>query len=483
MMSSSDSRPLCVDCDGTLIRTDLLHEAVFLLLKHSFLSILLVPLWLLRGKAYMKDQIAHRVDIDPALLPYHEPLIAYLRSVKSQGRKIVLATASPMTYANAVARHVGVFDRVEATQNGENLSAEVKAKRLVALYGERGFDYAGNSVADIPVWSKARGAIVVNASLALVARVEKLTPVVRHFERMPPRWADYVMAMRFHQWVKNVLVFVPLLTSHRFLDFYKLAQIALAFLAYGLCASSVYLMNDLLDLNSDRQHPRKSKRPFASGVIPISTGAILIPMLLFLTIGVARLLPPLFGILLGGYYLTTWAYSLWLKRRPIVDVITLAILYTFRILTGAAAADVPPSFWLLAFSMFIFLSLAMVKRYSELFLALSQKKTTTAGRGYSINDMPLLENLGSSSGYLAILVMALYLNSPEVTILYGSPQLLWLLLPPLLFWINRLWMKTHRGEIDEDPVVFAVTDRTSLFVAAICGLVLFAAAMTRGVGY
>ncbi len=470
--------PLCVDCDGTLIRTDLLHESMFRLFKESPFSLLSVPFWWMRGKAYLKQKIAERVSIDAATLPYHEEFLAYLQQQKSAGRQLVLATASARPYAEAIAQHVQLFDAVHATENGANLSSQRKAERLVQLYGERGFVYAGNAKPDLQVWKCAASAILVDTPSSVRQEARELCSIEQEFDSHRP-WSAYLKAMRLHQWLKNVLVMVPLLAAHRFTDIDSLAQAGLAFLAYGLCASSVYLLNDLLDLPADRAHLRKRKRPFASGDLPLLQGAMLIPLLLLGAVGIATLLPIKFALVLGAYYLTTLAYSLWLKNRVMVDVILLAALYTFRIIAGAAATGIEPSFWLLAFSMFVFLSLAMVKRYAELHAVLQQHKTTAAGRGYHVDDLPLLANMGSASGYLSILVMALFVNSEDVHKLYAQPTLLWLVLPLLLFWISRIWMKTHRGEMHDDPVVFAARDRTSLIVAGLCALVFGAASGGR----
>jgi 4-hydroxybenzoate polyprenyltransferase len=471
--------PLCVDCDGTLLRTDLLHEAVFRLMKQSFFSLFLLPYWLLRGKAYMKARLADRVAIDAALLPYNEPVVDYLRTARDEGRHVVLATASHRKFAEAVARHLGVFGEIVATDKDMNLSGSNKAGLLVKMFGEKGFDYAGNSRTDLKVWRHAAGAVVVNAPTSLANEAAQLCKLVQTFPSGPLRLGHYLKALRPHQWLKNVLIFLPLLAAHKITDWQLVINTVQAFLAYGLCASSVYLLNDLLDLPSDREHPRKRKRPFASGAVPISHGVLLIPLLLGGAIVMSASLPSLFLLVLGGYYLTTLAYSIWLKNKVLVDVITLAGLYTFRIIAGAAATAIAPSFWLLAFSMFLFLSLALVKRYSELLVVLKQNKANASGRGYNVDDLPLLMSLGASSGFLSVLVMALYLNSPDVNTLYGHPQILWLVLPLLLYWISRIWMKTHRGEMHDDPVIFAVRDRISMYTALVVAGVIWLASNIR----
>lgn len=423
----------------------------------------------------MKSRLADRIVIDAALLPYNEPLVDYLKSERKDGRHVVLATASHRKFAEAIAEHLGIFSEVVATDKDLNLSGGNKAGLLVKMFGEKGFDYAGNSRTDLKVWRHAAGAVVVNAPASLSSEAAQLCTVVQTFSSGPLRIGDYLKALRPHQWLKNVLVFLPLMAAHKIGDWQLVINAVQAFVAYGLCASSVYLLNDLLDLPSDREHPRKRKRPFASGAVPISHGVLLIPLLLGAALVISSTLPSLFLLVLGGYYITTLAYSIWLKNRVLLDVITLAGLYTFRIIAGAAATAISPSFWLLAFSMFLFLSLALVKRYSELLVVLKQNKANATGRGYNVDDLPLLMSLGASSGFVSVLVMALYLNSTDVNKLYDHPQILWLILPFLLYWISRVWMKTHRGEMHDDPVIFAARDKISIYTALVIALVIWLA--------
>ncbi|NBQ68749.1 MAG: UbiA family prenyltransferase [Nitrosomonadaceae bacterium] len=278
---------------------------------------------------------------------------------------------------------------------------------------------------------------------------------------------------------KNRVIFLPLLAAHKVTDLQLVTNTIEAFLAYGLCASSVYLLNDLLDLPSDRSHPRKRNRPFASGSISIIHGVLLIPLLLAAAFAISMMLPSLFLLVLFSYYLVTLIYSIWLKNYMLIDVISLAGLYTFRIIAGAAATNIAPSFWLLAFSMFLFLSLALVKRYSELLIVLQENKVNASGRGYHVSDLPLLMSLGITSGFLSVLVMALYLNSPDVNKLYENPQILWIILPFLLYWISRAWLKAHRGEMHDDPVIFAVQDRISIYTAFVISVVILLATNIR----
>lgn len=435
-----------------------------MLIARPWLAVL-IPGWLLRGKANLKREIASRVQLDPGSLPYDRRVLELLRA--QPGRHRVLCTASDFQLAQMVAEHLGCFDEVIASDGRTNMSGSRKAEALVSRFGERGFDYAGNSSVDLSVWRHARGALVVNAGERLAGQAEKRCEVLQHLPAEASARGSWPHAMRLHQWLKNLLVFLPLLASHQFLDAPKLFSSLMAFLAFGLCASGVYLLNDLLDLRSDRGHPRKSARPFASGQIPLIHGLFMAPMLAAAGLLLAWWIAPLFGLVLGCYYLLTLAYSLRLKRVPMLDVIVLASLYTVRIIGGAAAIDTPPSFWLLAFSMFIFLSLALLKRYTELATMAEKGRATAAGRGYVVADLPLLQSLGSSAGYLSILVLALYINSSESLALYSHPKALWLICPLMLYWISRAWIIAHRGGMHDDPVIFAVMDRTSRVIAVL----------------
>lgn len=467
--------PLCVDCDGTLIHSDLLHESALRLVKRSVLQALRMPFWFLQGKARAKERLAGAVDLDPAWLPYNEPFVDFLRAEKARGRRLVLATASPVVQAQAVADHIGVFDEVVATAGGINLKGASKAERLIARFGEKGFDYAGNDGADVPVWKAARQAIVVNADGHTLDAARSVASVSRVFEGAGGGFLDMLRALRLHQWLKNILVFLPLLAAHRQQEAALVVDALLAFLAFGLCASSVYVVNDLLDLPADRAHDRKRSRPFASGKVSILRGTLMVPVLLAGAAAIAALLNPLYQLCLFGYLVLTTLYSLWLKNQVVVDVMLLAALYTSRVIAGAAATLIRPSFWLLAFSMFLFLSLAIIKRYSEMLVVLRSKRERAAGRGYTVHDLPVLMGLGTASGYCSVMVLALYVNSPDVGRLYPDRLVLWLLLPPFLYWISRAWMKTHRGEMHDDPVVFAARDWQSLVIAALIAAILVAA--------
>lgn len=474
--SSKEILPLCVDLDGTLIKSDVLIESFFALIKHNVWFVFLIPFWLLRGKAYLKQQIADHVELDVRLLPYHQEFLDYLRQQHKTGRRLILCTASHSKFARQIAEHLGVFNGILASDGRTNLSGSKKLERLRAKFGERRFDYAGNSRADLHIWPYTRRAILVNPEPGIQVAAKRITSIERVFDdRRCGVIKEYLRALRLHQWFKNLLVFVPLFAAHQFGNTSLLLQAVVGFFAFGLCASGVYLLNDLLDLPSDREHPRKRSRPFASGTISIKSGTLMIPVLLLAAFGVAWALPVEFGVVLGMYYALTLTYSLWLKRTVLVDVMVLAGLYTIRIIAGAAAVSIVPSFWLLAFSMFIFLSLAMVKRYSELLELQGSDQQTIKGRGYQVVDLATLNSLGAASGYLAVLVLALYINSEDVKRLYTHVEMIWLLLPLLLFWVSRVWLAAGRGKMHDDPLIFSLKDWVSRWVATLTVVILWLA--------
>jgi 4-hydroxybenzoate polyprenyltransferase len=459
--------PLVIDLDGTLLHSDLLIESGLAHIRGKPFQALHPLLWLIQGKARLKEKLAHSAKIDVSTLPYNDQVLSLITEERAKGRSLILATASHKIYAAQIAEHLGLFDRVLATEGRTNLSAENKRDLLVAEFGESGFDYMGNSHDDLPVWKSARHAFIVNPEKGLETKAQKLgnveavitTPSANRFRL----WAK---ELRFHQWLKNLLIFVPLLASHELSQVNLVVNGLLAFLFFGMCASSVYLLNDLLDLADDRHHSSKRHRPFASGSLSVKSGLLAFPILLAAAFaGSIWLLPWQFGAALASYYLLTLAYSVALKRLMMVDVIALGMLYTLRIIAGTFAFGVSLTFWMLAFSMFIFLSLALVKRYAELREAKLRGKTEkTRGRGYYPDDLEMIASLGGASGYLSVMVLALYIQEPKTVALYRHPELIWLSCPLLLFWISRTWMLTHRGHMHDDPVVFAIKDRVSLTV-------------------
>ncbi len=452
---------LAVDLDGTLVKTDLLAESLVGLLKQKPWRILSLPFWLLKGRAYFKQQVARRVSLDVAVLPYREEVLNYVKSRRAGGSTIVLATAADMQIARQVADHLRLFDLILASDGTTNLSGQTKRDRLVKEFGENGFDYAGNDRHDLSVWAAARKAIVVNPSSGVRSSVAGVAQVDRVFEDSRYSLADCLKALRPQHWLKNLLVFVPLLAAHRIDEFALLGKLFLAFLALGCMASSGYLMNDLLDLPADRHHPGKRFRSFAAGNLPISYALKMIPLLVCFGSLLGTLVSGLFVAAAFTYLGLSLTYSLCVKRFAILDVIFLAGLYTVRILAGSAAVAIWPSHWLLAFSTFLFFSLALVKRYGELAIMRRAEGDQAKARAYELTDAELLATMGIASGYLAVLVLALYINSDKAQMLYERYQLIWFLCPLLLYWISNVWLNAHRGRMPDDPLVFALKDRTS----------------------
>ncbi|PWC34730.1 hypothetical protein TSO352_27100 [Azospirillum sp. TSO35-2] len=472
-LETAGEPPLFVDLDGTLLKTDLLYESLFGLIKDRPWTALLVPVWLAGGKARLKAELARRVTIDPAALVYNPAVLERLEAERRRGRRLVLATAAHHRYADAIAAHLGLFDQVLASNDGVNLKSERKCAAIRAQVPSGVFDYMGNDAADFAIWRAARRGIAVDAAPGVVRHAGTLCPLETIATPRRPRPLLILRALRPHQWLKNLLIFVPLVAGQKLGETGPTLQAMGAFVAFGLCASSIYVLNDLLDLPADRRHPRKRRRPFASGDLPLDLGLSLIPALLAASLTVALLfLPPLFLAALGAYAASSLFYNLFAKNRVIWDVMLLAGLYSLRVLAGATATTIVPSFWLLAFSMFLFLSLAMVKRYSEMDSMQKLGLDQAQGRGYLTADMPVLQSIGVSSGFLSVLVMALYINSPEVGMVYDRPQALWIVCPLLLFWIGRVWLQTHRGLMHDDPVVFAARDKWSIAIGLVCGVAL-----------
>ena len=445
----------------------MLHESVIRLLKSSPLSLLKLP-WILLcgGKAKLKQWIGSKTNFEASTLPYNEELLKWLYQQRASGRRLVLCTASDRSVAEPIAMHLGIFDEVMASNGCVNLEGRHKGMALVDKFGEKGFDYVGNSRSDLEVWYHARKAIVVNASGHLLSKVRAIAEVEQIFKSINYSFTIAASVLRLHQWLKNVLLLVPLFAAHRMDDAAAWTSLFWAYVAFCLCASSVYIVNDLLDLESDRQHPRKCKRPFASGTVPVWQGVVLGPLLFILSCAVGAYVGDAFIKWLLLYFVLTCSYSIRLKQIVLVDCMTLALLYTLRIVAGAAAVGVSMSFWLLAFSVFLFLSLAFIKRFAELQVQLLNGKRKAHGRGYFTGDAPFIQMLGIASGFLSVLVLALYLNSPEVQRLYSQPEWVWGNVPVMAFWVSWMWLRAHRGEMHDDPMVFAVKDKVSVLAGA-----------------
>lgn len=468
-------KPLVVDLDGTLVRSDLLIESGFAELGRSPQSVLSIAAALFRGKAALKHRLAEAESFDPATLPYDPVVLDLIAEVRDGGRTVYLASASNGRLVEGVAQHLGVFDGWFASDSTTNLAGSAKAACLVANFGMRGFDYVGNDAADLAVWAEADEAITIRTSESVRRRLAKTGRPARHLDSEAPTWRTWAKLFRVHQYVKNALVFIPLMTSHSF-NMPAIFAAVLAFIAYSLSASGVYVLNDLVDLAADRDHPTKRNRPLANGTIPILQAVLAVPLLLAAGLLVASAVSLPFLGMLGVYLALTTAYSFDLKRRLIVDVVALAMLYTLRVIGGAVAIQVLPSQWLLAFSMFMFTSLALLKRYIELTRRLDANQSDPSNRNYRISDHQVVMAMAAAAGFNAVTVTALYVSSDAVNGLYRRPQALWLVCPLLMYWIGRALVMADRRQIDDDPIVFAIRDRNSRY-AIVCILAIVALAI------
>ena len=458
--SKLELRPLCVDLDGTLVKTDTFAQALLLLIRTQPASLLSIPRWAADGLAVFKQRVAAEVSLDPAALPFHSELLVFLKGEHEKGRRLVLATASDQSVARRVADHLGFFSEVIASDGVTNLKAVHKREELVKRFGEKGFDYAGNASDDLVVWDAAREIIVVNPAGSVLRVLRRNARPFTRFEDRPPAWRAWVKALRVHQWIKNTLVFLPMLLAHELNSPALYGKSALAFLAFSFAASAIYVFNDLFDLHADQHHPRKQRRPFAAGNLSLVGATVAAPVLVLAALGVASVLSASFVGILFVYFILTTFYSWRLKQIVLIDVITLSAFYALRILAGTAAYGVETSPWLIAFSIFIFLSLGVVKRYAELRDAVREhpEKIRARGRGYHAWDLPWLMGLGVGSGILSAIVLALYINSEKVVKFYKTPAILWLLCPMVLYWIGRIWFLAHRRELSDDPLDFAARD-------------------------
>lgn len=471
--SAPEMPPLAVDLDGTLVRSDLLLESVLVAVRRDPCTVLRLLPWLLRGVPPLKQHLAAAGMPDVQTLPYRQDLLDYLRQEKQRGRRLVLATAADRGIAEAVAAELRLFDRVFCSDGRVNCAGGRKRDALVEAYGEQGFDYVGNSRRDLPVWRAAHHALVSGADRRLLRDIGRFTVVERVFRGGDGGWRDVLRELRPHQWLKNTLVFLPMIAAHQLFDAALLAQAFFAFVAFSFCASGVYVLNDLFDLPADRRHTRKRFRPLASGHVTVAQGCVLAALLPATAALISRCwLPPAFTVVLALYYIFTLAYSLRLKDYAVLDVLILAGGYAARVAAGSVAVHIAPSPWLLAFCMFLFLCLALVKRYAELAVLRRTSGEKAHARGYVLDDLVVMAAQGIASGYLGVLVLALYTNSAMVQLPHGHYWLYWVNCLLLLYWISHLWLMADRGRIEDDPVAFALKDRLSLFLllamAAVC---------------
>lgn len=472
-METPKPLPLCVDLDGTLVHTDTLLEMLVTAVKKRPWSLIILAKRFLKGKHHFKEEVSRLVTINPELLPYNEELLAWLQAEYEKGRELCLATASHEMIAHQVAKHLGIFQRIVATDTSGNLSGTAKANMLTQTYGEKKFAYIGNSKVDIPVWQRAGEAIVVQANPGVIAQAEKVANVVKVFPDTRGLMLHmFAKSIRMHQWVKNLLIFVPILTAHMLDEADLLSRALLAFVSFSLMASSIYILNDMMDLEADRQHATKRFRPMASGKLSLIHAGVGMAIMIMASFFIGAFLSPSFLLILGTYVILNIAYSFYLKRVAFIDVILLAFLYVIRLMAGSSATSIPISIWLLLFAGCIFISLALVKRTSELTNLKLQNKHAAAGRGYTLQHRSLLFVIGLLFGYISLGVFALYLVSNIVDELYTNPVILWLLLPVFFFWISRIWYLSYNGRVHEDPVAFAVKDPISYLTGFISVIII-----------
>ena len=472
--TTANNIPLVVDLDGTLLRTDILYEGALLLLKRNPFYFFSILLWAFKGKLFLKQQIAANITLKYDLLPANKELLNFLQTEKRNGRRLVLATASLATHANAIAKVYPIFEKVIGSET-VNVKGKEKLQLLLENYRAEGFDYIGDAAADLVIFQSCRFAYLVNPSKKLEATTRRIANLQHVWRQDKPSIKDFMQSIRAYQWIKNVLIFVPLITSHSLHSFNLIVSAIEGFFAFSLAASAGYLINDLLDLEADRRHPRKKMRPFASGNLPIPFGIAVSILLLISAAAIGMFLPPLFLLVLLLYFCTSFAYSFYFKKIVLYDVFILALLYSSRIIAGGVVTGIAISFWLIAFSTFIFLSLAFVKRYSELMKTSAADGLQERGREYAKEDLALLQMMGIVSGFCAVVVFSLYIDSPEVVKLYSHPKTLWAISLLFLFWISRIWVITNRGQMTDDPIVFTIKDRSSYFVFLTTGFILWMA--------
>jgi len=475
VQSISTSNLLFVDMDGTLIKSDLMFESLIALLKHKILYLCLMPFWLLRGRAFFKQQLAKRIELPVELIPLNEEFFVWLQFERARGRSLTLISAADQAMVDSMSSSLGLFDAAIGSDGKTNLRSELKLERIKQLSAGGDFAYAGNSTADIPVWEDASEIIIVNASPRLKQRIKNSEAPIKEFDCPNSKLLSFVRAVRPHQWLKNLLVFLPLVLAHELTNPELLYAAGLAFISFSFCASSVYLLNDMLDLFADRLHERKRFRPFASGNLPLAYGLALAPLLLLASFVIAWILPHEFIVVLFVYWVLTVLYSFYIKRLYLADVGTLALLYTLRVVAGAAAIMVDSTLWLLTFSLLLFGGLAIAKRYTELHKLGATGESQAAGRAYTTADLQPVFYSGVFFSIAAVIVFAVYISVPATANLYTSPLILWGILPLLLFILGRIWRVAQRGELNDDPLLFALQDWPSLCAAASSGALIWLA--------
>ncbi len=460
-----DLNILAVELDGILVKSDMLVETFLSAFSRDLLIPLKSLLVLNKGKANLKSYLYRNSDIEVKTLPYNQEVIDFVKSHRENGGKVALVTGSDQRLASEVSDYLGLFDLVYGTTNNKNLIGSAKARFQKEIFGMKNFDYIGNSIDDIQCWEYANRAITFNAKKRIERSCEKVNSNSLHLENLDNYnlLLNFLKEIRPHQWIKNILVFIPLIAAQKFYPNLIIESI-LAFFAFSFVASNVYIINDLFDLKVDRNHPKKCQRPLAAGNLSLFNGFIGGFLLLILGFTFAFKVGLLFSIILIIYYISTLFYSLFLKQKSLFDILLLSKLYTIRLIGGGVATNLEISFWLLAFSIFVFLSLAAVKREAELIELKERGKMEIYGRGYKVSDLNYISTVSICSGLISSLVLALYINSPKVLDLYLNPRLLWIACFLFLVWILRICFKTQRGEMEYDPIIFASKDRFSKII-------------------
>ena len=467
MSPASVNYPLAVDLDGTLLRIDSRVEMFVVNLLRQPLVTLKALFALHKGRATFKRQIGEINLVDVTLFPVHRELVAYLHEQKAKGRALFLVTAGDQDVADAIARQFEIFSGTTGSVDGHNLKGHAKLTYLQEQFPD-GFSYAGDSAADVPIWRAARSIILVGVNDTTRRAVADLDQrIEREFHTERVGLSLWLKALRLHQWTKNLLLFMPLLLAHRYGDFSAITSALLAFPFLGLVASGTYLINDLSDLDADRAHPTKRNRPIASGAV--GAGSALVAALGCIGVGLlgALSISLQFLLMMLVYLAATLAYSLFIKRIAMLDVVTLGGLYTLRVMMGTIVINVALSPWLLMFSLFFFLGFSLAKRYVEIAgtAGANNDRGFIRGRGYRFTDGPLLLAFGITTSVVAVLILTLYIaNEAFPTGAYQQPQWLWMIAPIVLLWTMRVWLLCFRGEMHDDPVAFAATDRVSWFL-------------------
>ncbi len=470
--------PLVLDLDGTLVTTDTLHEALFLVLKRDWSKAWQVPLWTFKGRAVVKERLAKVVtEEDVARFPINVALQEFAEREARLGREIVLATAADQAIAEKVAQLFPFVSKIIASDGRTNMRGRAKAEELRRLYPE-GFIYAGDSHPDIHVWRHSLGAVFAGTSPRLVERAREVTDIMASFPRRALGLNGLRRGLRLHQWAKNVLIFVPLILGGKAMDAVAWIHALEAFLAFSLLASATYLINDIWDLQEDRQHWSKKHRPLASGELPIALSVGLIAACGITALGLALAAGTGCVAMLTLYLILSLSYSFRLKREPIIDVFLLATLFTMRLATGVVVTEVAFSPWLLVFSMFVFLSLSLAKRQTEITRMVAHGQEAAPGRGYKASDAPFLLATGAATMMATVLIMVIYLIEDAFPRgFYKHPDFLWGFAVIIFLWLARVWLLCHRGQLRDDPVAFALKDRLSLFYAAVMGVIFIAAVL------